>query len=85
MIERNSQRIDATGKEAKFAKFALLGDFSEAVQSLASGEVDVGAAMMKHWLKVQIGLTQELQQATSCFVKTKVLAHYIQVYNHEDE
>ena len=31
----------------------LLCQHLEAVQSLASGEVDVGAAMMKHWLKAR--------------------------------
>ena len=33
----------------------------EAVQSLASGEMDVGAAMMKHWLKARLRSRRRLE------------------------
>ena len=42
------------GREPSGTKWLLVDiqrAAAEAVQSLASGEVDVGAAMMKHWLK----------------------------------
>lgn len=43
---------------------------AEAVQSLASGEVDVGAAMMKHWLKVGSAMPKDLLRLPHLMIPT---------------